>query len=318
MSHGLIVTKVHQVIEYTPAKCFTKFVSDVTIARRWGDSDEDMAILADIMKLLGNSAYGSSIMNKEKHMKISYVKDHYSASLLINDPRLKKLTELADDCFEVELYKRKIKMNVPTQIGYYILQYAKLKMLQFHYDCFSTIVPRCRFELMEMDTDSLYYALSEKKFEDAIKAEHRENYNRMVYGSCKDENMPIWFPRKCCELHAKYDKRTPGLFKKEYEGTEMVALCSKTYIVSNAYDYSQKFSCKGINRKHLGDNLIDIYNKVLTSEVGQQSENIGFRSKDNHIFTYTQNKCGFTYFYCKRKVLSDGIHTEPLDILLEP
>jgi len=154
--------------------------------------------------------------------------------------------------------------------------------------------------------------------ENAIKTSHLELYRRMVYGSCNDSYTPVWFPRKCCASHAKYDKRTPGLFKKEYEGSEMVALCSKTYIVHNSIDYSQKFSCKGISRRRLPDNLIDVYKSVLTTQIGERGENMGFRAKDNHIFTYTQSRCGFTYFYCKRKVLADGIHTVPLDIVLSP
>lgn len=41
-----------------------------------------------------------------------------------------------------------------------------------------------------------------------------------------------WFPRTCCEEHKNYDRRTPGLFKIEFEGDEIIGLCSKTYIVS--------------------------------------------------------------------------------------
>ena len=36
------------------------------------------------------------------------------------------------------------------------------------------------------------------------------------------------------------------------------------------------------------------------------------------MFTYTQERRGFSYLYCKRKVLDDGIHTVPLDITLCP
>ena len=45
---------------------------------------------------------------------------------------------------------------------------------------------------------------------------------------------------------------------------------------------------------------------------------MGFRLKNNSIFTYSQEKIGFNYFYCKRKVLRDGISTVPLDIELCP
>ena len=45
-------------------KCFQEFVSDVTEARRAGDRDPDLSIIADLSKLIGNSAYGSTILNK--------------------------------------------------------------------------------------------------------------------------------------------------------------------------------------------------------------------------------------------------------------
>ena len=42
-------------------------------------------------------------------------------------------------------------------------------------------------------------------------------------------------------------------------------------------------------------------------------ENRGFRIKEHQIFNYVQKK-GLSNFYPKRKVLSDGAHTEPLDL----
>ena len=37
----------------------------------------EKAIIADTMKLLGNSVYGSLIMNKEKHQEVSFVERVY-------------------------------------------------------------------------------------------------------------------------------------------------------------------------------------------------------------------------------------------------
>ena len=36
------------------------------------------------------------------------------------------------------------------------------------------------------------------------------------------------------------------------------------------------------------------------------------------MFTYSEEKIGFNYFYCKREVLLDGISTKPLLITLNP
>jgi hypothetical protein len=38
-----------------------------------------------------------------------------------------------------------------------------------------------------------------------------------------------WLPRDDTPEHAAYDKRTPGLFKTEFTGDGMIALCSKTF-----------------------------------------------------------------------------------------
>jgi hypothetical protein len=35
----------------------------------------------------------------------------------------------------------------------------------------------------------------------------------------------------------------------------------------------------------------------------------GFRSIDNQVYTYLQERAGFSYFYPKRKVLADGVST---------
>ena len=52
LEHGLEVTKVHQVIEFTPEPCFKSFGDAVSDARRAGDADPNKAIIADTMKLL--------------------------------------------------------------------------------------------------------------------------------------------------------------------------------------------------------------------------------------------------------------------------
>ena len=48
LSEGLVVEKLYQVVEYTPVRCFTQFVNQVTAARRAGDADENKAVIADL------------------------------------------------------------------------------------------------------------------------------------------------------------------------------------------------------------------------------------------------------------------------------
>ena len=58
----------------------------------------------------------------------------------------------------------------------------------------------------------------------------------------------------------------------------------------------------------------DLYQRVLNEKVSQAGMNRGFRLKDIEMVTYTQWRDAFTYFYPKRKVLSDGRSTTYLDI----
>ena len=238
LEHGLVVTKIYQLVEFQQQRCFRNFVQEVSDARRQGDIDPDTAIIADTNKVIGNSGYGSLIMDKTKHRAIKYVQGENETCLKVNDPLFQKLECLDEEeqYYEVEMAKRKIKLDLPIQLGYYILQYAKLRMLEFYYDFMDVYVDRADFEYCEMDTDSAYMAISGSNLEDVIKPEMRTKYLQEMKGFCTDMDIEAdaqhhWFPRTCCAKHAKYDKRTPGLFKLEYQGNEMTGLCSKTYIV---------------------------------------------------------------------------------------
>ena len=55
LDHGMKVTKIYQVAENRKMACFKNFVQDVSDARRAGDESKDLAIIADTMKLIGNS-----------------------------------------------------------------------------------------------------------------------------------------------------------------------------------------------------------------------------------------------------------------------
>ena len=52
---------IYRTINYHPAKIFPWFVEHVTEAQRTGDVEKSKALLVEIFKLLGNSAYGKMI-----------------------------------------------------------------------------------------------------------------------------------------------------------------------------------------------------------------------------------------------------------------
>lgn len=300
LAHGLEVTRIYQVIEYMPDNCFKDFGNAVTNARRAGDVDPSKSILADTMKLIGNSSYGKTITNKDKHINLK-VSNYEEASKYINDPLFRDLDEISENLCEVELAKKTIREDLPIQIGFFVYQYAKLRMLQFYYDFLDVFIDRSNFEYVEMDTDSAYIALAGESLEELVKPQLQTRFHKEKY---------LWLPRTDTAANVAYDKRTPGLFKVEWEGDGIVALCSKTYYCFGGKD---KFSCKGVNKRN---NVInkDLYLHVLTSKQSRSGVNRGFRVKDNAVYTYSQNRDAFTFFYPKRKVQEDGVTTTYLDI----
>ena len=57
------------------------------------------------------------------------------------------------------------------------------------------------------------------------------------------------------------------------------------------------------------------YRKVLDEFFNVSSTNGGFRTVHHSEATYEQTKKGLSYFYPKRIVDADGIHTRPLNLL---
>lgn len=135
-------------------------------------------------------------MDQEKFQSVKYVQGEGNAIIEANKPQFKKLTTLLkkEEYFEVEKAKEKFDINLPIQIGYFILQYAKLRMLQFYYDFLYVYVDRSDFAYCEMDTDSAYMALSRPDLSSVVNPEMQEAYHRALTGCCQDDIEPEWCP----------------------------------------------------------------------------------------------------------------------------
>ena len=151
---GLVCTKIHRSVEYTPKKCFNSFVQSSVDARRKGDENPNPSVVAETMKLLANSSYGYQIMDRIRHTVTKYLTDEKTHAA-INSKLFKKLDHVDNSLYEVELAKAQIEHREPIIVGFFILQYAKLRMLELYYNFFTKFCDVNKFEELEMDTDSL-------------------------------------------------------------------------------------------------------------------------------------------------------------------
>ena len=182
---GLVCNKIHRFVPYTPRKCFNNFVQSAVDARRQGDKNPDSSIVAETMKLLANSSYGYQIMDRSRHTVTKYLNDEKTHSA-INSKMFKRLNHITDQLYEVELVKLEIEHREPIIVGYFILQYAKLRMMELYYNFFKKFCDTDKYEELEMDTDSLYLALSEENLEDVIVPGKRAKWDQLRSKDCID------------------------------------------------------------------------------------------------------------------------------------
>ena len=271
------------------------------------------------MKLLANSSYGYHIMDRSRRTVTKYLTDEKIHSA-INTKMFQWPNHITDQLYEVELVKSEIEHREPFVVGFFILHYAKQRMLELYYNLFKNFCDTDKYEEIEMDTDFFYIALSDESLEGVILPKKRAELDQLRSKDSTDnftaDATDNFFPKTCCNVHKKHDKREPGLFKEEFRCAEMLCLCSKTYCCFDQRTNKHKYSSKGLNKGTLeecGDGrLMSKSRKVLEEAVNVTSTNRGFRTFQHSVATYEQTKKGRSYIYPKKTVEEDGIHTKPL------
>ena len=205
----------------------------------------------------------------------------------------KRLNHITDQLYGVELVKLEIEHREPIIVGCFILQYAKQRMLELYYIFFKKFCDTDKYEELEMDTDSLYLALSEENLADVILPKKRAEWDQLRSKDCIKNFIANatdnFFPRTCCYAHKNHDNREPGLFKEDFRCAEMLCLCSKTYCCYDKQTNKHKFSSKGLNKRTLeecgDDGPMAKYRKVLEEAVNVTSTNRGFTTIQHSVAT---------------------------------
>ena len=176
--------------------------------------------------------------------------------MVIRSKLFKKLAHVNNLLYEVELAKAQIEHKDPIIVGFFILQYAKLRTLQQYYIFFTSFRDVNNLEELEMDTYSLYFAPAEKELEDCMRPEMRAEWQRLRSNDCVNnltaDTVANFFPRTCCNKHKQHDKRELGLFKEVFRWEKKLCLRSKTYCCYDITSNKLKFSSKDLNKTCAG------------------------------------------------------------------
>ena len=114
LNNGLKITAVYRSIDYKPRKIFEWFVKEVANNRRKGDADKDKALLAEVFKLLGNSAYGKFIEAVERQNKTLYTQDEDEVDKHLRSAWFKDLEEIGV-AYKIELARTSSPSNAPSK-----------------------------------------------------------------------------------------------------------------------------------------------------------------------------------------------------------
>ena len=117
-------------------------------------------------------------MNHSRHTVSKYLIDGKTHGA-INSKLFKSLDHINDQLYEVELSKAEIEHREPIIVEFFILQYASLRLLELYYNFFEIFCDVKKFEELQMDTDSLYLALSEKELHECIREESKNEEKLM-------------------------------------------------------------------------------------------------------------------------------------------
>ena len=114
-------------------------------------------------------------------------------------------------------------------------------MLKFFYCFLKKYIPERCFELLESDTDSMYFAISRHTLDDCVPEHLKAEYFRARLRWLPAEACPehvesyirqrtsnqIWKKEECCEKYYRFTQRTLGLMKVEFFNIENILLCRR-------------------------------------------------------------------------------------------
>ena len=121
LNHGLILKKVHRVIQFNQKAWFKPYINMITKLRTEAKNDLEK----DFFKLMSNVVFGNTMENLRKHRNIKLVTTDKRRNQLVSEPNYHTINEFSEEFAAIEMKKAKVKMNKPVYLGMSILILAK-------------------------------------------------------------------------------------------------------------------------------------------------------------------------------------------------
>ena len=288
---GLILTKIHRVIEFMQKPWMQSFI-DFNISKRKIAKDE---FEKKFFKDMNNSVYGRTLMNKRTRQNIKLVTNEKKLTNLVKKPTFLSCKIFTENLVAVHNIKETLYLDQPIYVGFSILDLSKYHMYNFHYGFIKKLYPDDKSQLLFTDTDSLCYRI---KTDDLYK----DMYDNKDHFDLSDMQLP--------QFKNNENKKVVGKFKDETCGipiVEFIGLRSKMCSIK-LDDQSEKKTAKGIVRNVIKKELKHKNYKDILLTGGRMNSNMKMiRSIDHNIFTLNVNKVSLSAYDDKRYIREDGI-----------
>ena len=130
LKHGLMLKKVHRVIEFNQSAWLKPYMDFNTELRKKAKNNFEK----DFFKLMNNAVFGETMENIMKHKNIKLVTNEKVYLRIIMKPNFKSWVFFGENLMGCEMGKIKVVMNKPVYLGQAILDLSKIVMYKFHYD----------------------------------------------------------------------------------------------------------------------------------------------------------------------------------------
>ena len=209
LNHGLVLKKIHRVIEFRQEAWLKSYIDMNTRLRTEAENDFEK----DFFKLMNNSVFGKTMENVRKHRDIKLVTTDERRNKLVSEPNYHTTKYFSENLLAIEMKKTKVIMNKPVYLGQTILDISKTLTYEFWYDY---IKPKYqeKTKLCYVDTDSFIINIETEDFYNDIADYVERCFDTSNYD--KNDKRP---------LAVGINKKVIGKFQDELGGKNITEFC---------------------------------------------------------------------------------------------
>ena len=131
LNHGLILQKVHRVIQFNQEAWLKPYI-DMNAKLR---TEAKIDFEKDFFTLMSNAVFWKTMEAVRKNIDIKLVATDKTRNQLVSEPNYHTAKYFSENLMAIEMKKKtKVKINKPTYLGMAILDISKTLMYEFWYD----------------------------------------------------------------------------------------------------------------------------------------------------------------------------------------